>query len=71
MDGEPLQYGIPLKPGAKHGHGETGIDDAWLVLSTFIRDDGAVPEFPHLVACLLYTSPSPRDRTRSRMPSSA
>ena len=32
---------------------------------------------PHLLvftvscACLLYTSPSPRDRTRSRMPSSA
>ena len=27
---------------------------------------------PHLAeACLLYTSPSPRDRTRSRMPSSA
>ena len=24
-----------------------------------------------LVRCLLYTSPSPRDRTRSRMPSSA
>ena len=24
-----------------------------------------------LVCCLLYTSPSPRDRTRSRMPSSA
>ena len=24
-----------------------------------------------LDACLLYTSPSPRDRTRSRMPSSA
>jgi len=24
-----------------------------------------------LLACLLYTSPSPRDRTRSRMPSSA
>jgi len=23
------------------------------------------------VCCLLYTSPSPRDRTRSRMPSSA
>ena len=26
---------------------------------------------PLLVICLLYTSPSPRDRTRSRMPSSA
>ena len=25
----------------------------------------------HLNTCLLYTSPSPRDRTRSRMPSSA
>ena len=29
-------------------------------------------EFSHWVqVCLLYTSPSPRDRTRSRMPSSA
>ena len=28
--------------------------------------------FPELsIGCLLYTSPSPRDRTRSRMPSSA
>ena len=27
--------------------------------------------FMHLYGCLLYTSPSPRDRTRSRMPSSA
>ena len=26
---------------------------------------------PRPVVCLLYTSPSPRDRTRSRMPSSA
>ena len=25
----------------------------------------------NLITCLLYTSPSPRDRTRSRMPSSA
>ena len=24
-----------------------------------------------VISCLLYTSPSPRDRTRSRMPSSA
>ena len=28
-------------------------------------------EFPVAMPCLLYTSPSPRDRTRSRMPSSA
>ena len=25
----------------------------------------------NVLSCLLYTSPSPRDRTRSRMPSSA
>ena len=28
-------------------------------------------QMPELVACLLYTSPSPRDRQKSRMPSSA
>ena len=27
--------------------------------------------YAHVDICLLYTSPSPRDRTRSRMPSSA
>ena len=32
---------------------------------------GASPESPGASGCLLYTSPSPRDRTRSRMPSSA
>ena len=33
---------------------------------------GATADAHHeLVPCLLYTSPSPRDRTRSRMPSSA
>ena len=29
------------------------------------------PFMGSVTACLLYTSPSPRDRTRSRMPSSA
>ena len=28
-------------------------------------------EHINLISCLLYTSPSPRDRTRSSMPSSA
>ena len=31
----------------------------------------AITHLPLFYACLLYTSPSPRDRTRSRMPSSA
>ena len=33
--------------------------------------DGGAPEFREGIACLLYTSPSPRDRQKSRMPSSA
>ena len=35
----------------------------WLLSNDFYKDECS--------ACLLYTSPSPRDRTRSRMPSSA
>ena len=37
-----------------------------------MRAEEMIPSDPVLLqACLLYTSPSPRDRTRSRMPSSA
>ena len=35
------------------------------------RDDKEKDVFVHVSACLLYTSPRPRDRTRCRMPSSA
>ena len=35
-----------------------------------IKDQSEDAKYLHY-ACLLYTSPSPRDRTRSRMPSSA
>ena len=43
---------------------ETGI-------GTMLRLLAEEPRQAWLVTCLLYTSPSPRDRTRSRMPSSA
>ena len=60
-------------------HGEfifmTNRDDNNLVLFERNLDTGLLEytgvEFEALKACLLYTSPSPRDRTRSRMPSSA
>ena len=43
-----------------------------LVLNTCsIREKAQEKVFHQLGRCLLYTSPSPRDRTRSRMPSSA
>ena len=38
-------------------------DDSQIVASAVVSERGK--------CCLLYTSPSPRDRTRSRMPSSA
>ena len=51
------------------------FDDMWLgYTETFgapdVREEIA-NTFKHRSSCLLYTSPSPRDRTRSRMPSSA
>ena len=52
-----------------------GLSDDWLVFTPgyFVDRQGgrSVPrDAAQLMACLLYTSPSPRDRTRSRMPSS-
>ena len=40
------------------------------VLNYMMYQSACAPETP-VEGCLLYTSPSPRDRTRSRMPSSA
>ena len=60
--------------GLSHGaHMAIGMAIGFLFLGggtqTFATDNGSVAAL--LIACLLYTSPSPRDRTRSRMPSSA
>ena len=44
-----------------------GLDSADYLLA-FRKYKDSIGEF---AVCLLYTSPSPRDRTRSRMPSSA
>ena len=43
-----------------------------IIFSEFLTevDNGRVVKV-EIQGCLLYTSPSPRDRTRSRMPSSA
>ena len=46
--------------GQEQGHGHGAAREAWVGEGTAQR-----------WVCLLYTSPSPRDRTRSRMPSSA
>ena len=36
-----------------------------------LKENGAIAIFDESKNCLLYTSPSPRERTRYRMPSSA
>src|SRR5664280_3356642 len=52
-------------------------DRAYIVYAGEILTEGSPdeivnnPDVRRLYLCLLYTSPSPRDRTRSRMPSSA
>ena len=45
----------------------------WLMTYSFYASEFGTATFTEeqLKDCLLYTSPSPRDRTRSRMPSSA
>ena len=57
--------GIAPVGAADHGQlvGEFPRRDVPVVLDGEVR--------AHALICLLYTSPSPRDRTRSRMPSSA
>jgi len=59
---------------------DNGIVDYWMSIvnaqydirvGTGVTAVMAPRFYAYLQACLLYTSPSPRDRTRSRMPSSA
>ena len=42
-----------------------------IVLGTIERNDLIIDELKNKLGCLLYTSPSPRDLSTSRMPSSA
>ena len=67
------------KPGTKEVAVPAGtmIDEQWVARIEKMSIDEVVVRSPitcevrHGICCLLYTSPSPRDRTRSRMPSSA
>ena len=69
-----------LQPLLVTGFNSGGIPGGQLMTTTFVENypgfpDGVLgPELMDLMkaqACLLYTSPSPRDKHRSRMPSSA
>ena len=45
--------------------------DKWKIVYDQKYIDGKAAGSGHILACLLYTSPSPRDQRGSRMPSSA
>ena len=58
--------------GKFHPHGDTAAYEAMVLLSqSFSTRYPLIDGQGNWGSCLLYTSPSPRDRTRSRMPSSA
>ena len=62
---------LPFFMSAHHGtHGRVHFGHFGIVLSSGARVPG-YPRFAQSYACLLYTSPSPRDGLLSRMPSSA
>ena len=52
-----------------HGRSVSSVENVEIV-ALADPSAGSLDAFKETV-CLLYTSPSPRDRTRSRMPSSA
>ena len=64
--------GTPIQPTAAKG-----VDGKVEVFPEYVEGLKDLDGFSHIILiyhfhfCLLYTSPSPRDRTRSRMPSSA
>ena len=56
----------PGTVGVRTGLGGIKVRDSWCVVLPLIHKYDIMD-----ISCLLYTSPSPRDRQKSRMPSSA
>ena len=65
--------GTRLWPNQKNHQAKQFIDfGGWtLIKRTLNRIKNPIFDYPIISTCLLYTSPSPRDRQKSRMPSSA
>ena len=69
---DAVDLGRALEEAQTRDRARVAVPVVGLLLVAEVGDD-VVREDPGLAdnICLLYTSPSPRDRTRSRMPSSA
>ena len=77
-EGEDPERGVAfdlVRPQAGTPRVVTGHDNGLITINVEEADDARREKLRHDLRepypCLLYTSPSPRDRTRTRMPSSA
>ena len=70
MGSENINGKVPLISKIAYGFGDVGCNFSWMFVSNFLMIF-YTDVFGISMACLLYTSPSPRDRQKSRMPSSA
>ena len=57
--------------GKRQAWSNTEFDDWTIKGKELAKPEDRLNAYKNCERCLLYTSPSPRDRTRSRMPSSA
>ena len=68
LDGE---FGEKVQELTKQASPSSLVAAAELIAANASQDLAGALDNERRLGCLLYTSPSPRDRTRSRMPSSA
>ena len=72
---DAFNFGLMCQAPPQKGIGHTWQDSLGFLVESWGNDADRMKKFlfvgRQLSFCLLYTSPSPRDRTRSRMPSSA
>ena len=62
---------VPRMRGSEASRPDPAASGPWFDIAFTTPAETDQPGTHHGGICLLYTSPSPRDRTRSRMPSSA
>ena len=68
---QSLEQDLKVQLFERHARGLTLTENGEYVFKTAHEVISKLKEVETSLGCLLYTSPSPRDRTRSRMPSSA
>ena len=72
LDNEKAKQGVVAASGGNHGAAVAYVAQKLGIKShIFVPELSGKTKIDLIKSCLLYTSPSPRDRQKSRMPSSA